>query len=593
MRWAIALLLAAGCDVRVLNFEGDGGSVDVTIHVRPDGNCEPIPEQCNGLDDDCDCRGDTNDDGVVCGTGDDGVDEDDPGTPDDDLPNVGQGCGSEIGECTVGITVCAPTPGCIQRGDCVGCSGNVSTKPEECNLLDDDCDGETDNGFNFCDSPLTCGDCFTDCTAKDPATFHATFDCQACTVPAVPCKIVGCLPGYANCNGLDNDGCECPCGLERPGPEICDGEDNDCDGDVDTADPSMLAPPFCRQTGECSGTVAQCVFDARCATCTGQPDPETCWICDYGPTVEISATDPCRPSNVELLCDDLDGNCNLLVDEGFPLKDTDCNNGEIGSCAVQGQWICDPSDTTATVCSVEGVPGPPPANELCDGEDNNCNGITDENQDDAPSATLGVRDDFIHITRGAPALDIYMYRYEASRPGATDAAPGNFQHRACSRTSVIPWGSVTRDEAITACAAAGLRLCTEAEWDAACYGTAAPAAGDDFPYGEPYSATACNGKELDPTCPNGDDCAVPTGSLATCDTPEGIFDLSGNLKEWTEDPEPDVGPVEGYRPRGGSFDNIAGGMSCDFKFTVLPTDFRHENLGFRCCCTTGATCPPP
>jgi hypothetical protein len=117
-------------------------------------------------------------------------------------------------------------------------------------------------------------------------------------------------------------------------------------------------------------------------------------------------------------------------------------------------------------------------------------------------------------------------------------------------------------------------------------------AGDDFPYGEPYSPTACNGKELDPPCASGDDCPVATGSLATCESPDGIFDLSGNLKEWTEDPEPDMSP-EGYRPRGGSFDNIAGGMSCDFKFTVLPTGFRHENLGYRCCCTTGAGCPPP
>lgn len=599
MRWAIALLLAAGCNVRALVFEADAGPTDGPVLPESGIKCEPIPEQCNGLDDDCDCpreaSGDTNDDGIICGQGDLNVDEDDPDDPNDDLPNVGIVCGSEEGECTEGISVCAPSPGCVQRGDCVGCSGNVSTKAEQCNLLDDDCDGDTDNGFDFCENVQHCGGCNVDCTrdALLPATYHATFTCNACAIPApsFPCKVAACDAGWSNGNLDDDDGCEIPCGLERPGPEICDGEDNDCDGLVDGADSSMLPPPICRQAGSCFGTVASCVADARCATCAGQPDPETCWVCDYGPAVEISATDACRPANVELLCDDLDGNCNSLTDESFPLKNTDCNNGGIGSCAVQGQWICDPMDVTQTVCSVEGDMGPPPADEVCNGQDDNCNDITDENQDDAGSGTIGVRDSMVHVAR--MALDFHIYRFEASRPGATVAEPGVYDHRACSQSNVLPWGSVTRDEAIEACAASGLRLCTEAEWDAVCYGTAAPAGGDDFPYGEPYDANACNGKDMNPTCAFGDDCPVPTGSLATCDSADGLFDLSGNVKEWTEDPEPDLPPAAGYRPRGGSFDNIPGSMSCDFKFTVLPTDFRHENLGFRCCCTTGAACPPP
>lgn len=43
--------------------------------------CECLPEECNGLDDECDCPGDTNGDSVPCGPGDDGVDEEPlPGT---------------------------------------------------------------------------------------------------------------------------------------------------------------------------------------------------------------------------------------------------------------------------------------------------------------------------------------------------------------------------------------------------------------------------------------------------------------------------------------------------------------------------------
>lgn len=608
MRWAIGLLLATGCDVRTLVFEGatlDGAPV---FSEGGTPECDPktaIAEQCNGLDDDCDCprdpSGDTNGDGIICARGDENVDEDDPDDPNDDLPNVGIPCGSDVGECSKGTAVCAPSSGCIQRGDCVGCSGNVSTAPELCDGLDNDCDLENDNGYNFCTDVLNCGGCSgiggggVDCTTTTllPSIYHSTFTCNACEVPtpSFVCKVAACDQGWSNFDGLDSNGCEVPCGVERPGPEICDGEDNDCDGAVDAADSSMLPPPICRQAGECAGTVASCVTDARCATCPGQPDPETCWVCEYPPGVEFSPMDVCRPANVELLCDDLDGNCNSLTDESFPLKNSDCNNGGIGACAVQGQWICDPMDVGQTVCSVEGDLGPPPANELCNGQDDNCNDVTDENVDDVGSGTLGVRDSLVHITRGAPALDFYIYQFEASRPGATDVLKGAYDHRACSQSGVLPWGSVTRDEAITACTAAGLRLCTQPEWDAVCYGTVAPNPGDDYPYGEPFDATACNGKDANPTCAVGDDCPVPTGSLATCDSPEGIFDLSGNLKEWTEDPEPDPPAMAlGYRPRGGSFDNIAEGMSCDFDFTVLPTNFRHDNLGFRCCCTAGS-CP--
>jgi formylglycine-generating enzyme len=46
-----------------------------TTTATASATCAPEEEVCNGRDDNCDCAGDTNGDNVVCGPGDDGVDE--------------------------------------------------------------------------------------------------------------------------------------------------------------------------------------------------------------------------------------------------------------------------------------------------------------------------------------------------------------------------------------------------------------------------------------------------------------------------------------------------------------------------------------
>jgi formylglycine-generating enzyme required for sulfatase activity len=57
-----------------------------------------------------------------------------------------------------------------------------------------------------------------------------------------------------------------------------------------------------------------------------------------------------------------------------------------------------------------------------------------------------------------------------------------------------------------------------------------------------------------------------------------VFDMSGNVKEWTEARSADVNPL-----RGGSHNNTAAGISCQFDFTVANDDFAFPNVGFRCC----------
>jgi formylglycine-generating enzyme required for sulfatase activity len=134
-----------------------------------------------------------------------------------------------------------------------------------------------------------------------------------------------------------------------------------------------------------------------------------------------------------------------------------------------------------------------------------------------------------------------------------------------------------------------MRLCTEADWETACSPT-----GLRYPYGDTYDAAACNGNDYDPDggTPQDQDYAVPTGSLGACETPGGIFDMSGNLKEWTGSLRA-PGPPPAYAVRGGAYDTPPGGLTCGFDFVVAESTLLFPNLGFRCCCSASALgCPP-
>ena len=80
------------------------------------------------------------------------------------------------------------------------------------------------------------------------------------------------------------------------------------------------------------------------------------------------------------------------------------------------------------------------------------------------------------------------------------------------------------------------------------------------------------------------ECADVTGSgdFSDCYTtrPAGnVFDMSGNLKEWTYTSQ----SAGIYEIRGGSYNNVEAGRTCAFNFTVGNTSFRFPNTGFRCC----------
>ena len=81
-------------------------------------------------------------------------------------------------------------------------------------------------------------------------------------------------------------------------------------------------------------------------------------------------------SSVYESCNDLDDDCDGLVDEDFPEKGTACNDGGFGICRGTGVRVCNVAQD-GTVCQITN-PGATPTTEVCNGLDDNCNGLIDE-----------------------------------------------------------------------------------------------------------------------------------------------------------------------------------------------------------------------
>ncbi len=180
------------------------------------------------------------------------------------------------------------------------------------------------------------------------------------------------------------------------------------------------------------------------------------------------------------------------------------------------------------------------------------------------AAPLGCPED-VMIDLGGFSIDAY----EASRPDADPGREGCNQTRACSAAGRLPWTGLTWQDAARACEAAGKRLCTSQEWRAACSGLE----GYRYPYGDGYRPDACNGAGT------GTMTVWATGSSEQCRTPQGVYDLSGNVHEWVAD---DLGP--GRRGTlGGSVMNNMTQLACDYDMNVEGESYENPLVGFRCC----------
>jgi hypothetical protein len=440
--------------------------------------------------------------------------------------------------------------------ECVKTNGGV----EACDGLDNDCNGIVDDGFNFTNDPANCGGCNVACNFP-----FATGSC----VNSV-CVQGACLPGF-----YDRDpqipGCETACQKSNGGVEICDGQDNDCNGVVD--DNPQAATIACRNQGVCAGITPKCMGAAG-------------WVCTYPATFQ-------DVEDATKTCDGLDNDCDGKVDEAFSIGKT-CTVGS-GPCAGTGTWVCDNTQASGHRCMGSMKT---PGTEVCNGLDDDCDGKVDE-LDSMSDKTSD--DKLVYFS----AKNVTMFAYEASRYDATGTNGGfDSTRRPCAVAGRQPWANVTKEEAQAACAkiGTGWRLCTAAEWSDACNGTSTSNA---FPYGNTYAGNRCNGYDYPKTAGQ---TTLATGAATMClsdiTSTDKLYDMSGNVKEWvatdltttTTTPSCTTPPCL-FEMRGGAYDiasftvngtTTAPGLQCD-STTPAPTSVpvRLPSVGFRCC-RTGA-----
>ncbi|MDG1480782.1 MAG: MopE-related protein [Myxococcota bacterium] len=382
---AILLLTTLGCGDSTVSTKPasvDTGDEDTDTDDTGEA-CEPSEEVCDGVDNDCD--GDIDEDAV------------------DVLTFYADSDGDGFGDADSTTAACGvPSGYTTDDTDCDDTDAAISPDGEEvCDEVDNDCDSTTDED-DAADASTWYSDSDSDgygnpdaiaVSCTQPADHVASADdCDDTNSDINPSVDEVCGdPADYNCDGAsgyaDSDGdgwaacvdcLDTNSDINPDAAERCDGEDNDCDGDIDEPDAEDAETYYADTDGDSYGDPK--LTAVGCAAPSGYVDN----------MADCDDTDAAISPDGEEVCDEVDNDCSGDIDDSpvdiqqyYADADSDGYgdaDSSTESCDVPSGYTTDDTDCDDTDATVS-----PDGEEVCDEVDNDCDGTTDE--DDAADAS--------------------------------------------------------------------------------------------------------------------------------------------------------------------------------------------------------------
>lgn len=314
------------------------------------------------------------------------LDDDCDGNVDEGFANLGVACSLGTGACAAnGVYVCA-VDGLATECNAVP----ASTKAELCNGLDDDCDGTPDNGFQInqaCDGAGDTDKCAEGVWVCDGAGGRSCTDTTGSTADL-------CGGGDDDCDPDSTDGSE-----DTAVGVMCDGGDSDLCKEGMTACLTGLLQ--CTDaTGSTTDNCGNGDEDCDPASADGSEHPGRGAVCD-GADSDLCTEGTMQCTGTVLACNDVTGSTVDLCGNGD--EDCDATSSDGAEDTAVGLSCDGPGDTDSckeavSTCTSGTVSCPDTTGsttELCAGDaiDENCNGQIDEGyawQAESPTCSAAV-----------------------------------------------------------------------------------------------------------------------------------------------------------------------------------------------------------